>query len=94
MWTVRFRFDLAEDDLELVRVLDADLEPWTDRWDRDTLVALLPAPTASPACTAPSRGPAAGRRAPGGCRRAFLRSLTEWLVDAAAPDPYVSGIPR
>jgi len=24
----------------------------------------------------------------------FLRSPIEWVVDAAAPDPYLSGIPR
>ena len=43
LWIMRHRFALAEDDPDLRRARDAGLEPWTDRWDRADLAALLPA---------------------------------------------------
>ncbi len=43
LWIMRHRFALAEDDPDLRRARDAGLEPWTDRWDRESLAALLPA---------------------------------------------------
>ena len=95
MWTVRFRFDLAEDDVGVVRVLDAGLGPWTDRWDRETLVALLPA---ADRISCLHRAESWARLQADVPRRVvdedFLRSPIEWVVDAAAPDPYLSGIPR
>jgi hypothetical protein len=95
LWIVRNRFDLAEDSPGVVRVRDAGLQPWTDRWDRDVLVALLPA---AERLSCLHRAESWVRLQGDVPRRVvdedFLRSAIEWVVDAAAPDPYASGLPR
>ena len=68
MWIVRNRFDLdARTTSGSCGSLDAGLEPWTDRWDRETLRALL-ADGRPHLLPAPRRvvAPAPGRRAPAG----------------------------
>ena len=71
------------------------LEPWTDRWDRATLTSLVPA---ADRISCLHRAESWVRLQADVPRRVvdedFLRSPIEWVVDAAAPDPYVSGIPR
>ena len=95
MWIVRHRFDLAEDDADLVRVLDAGVGPWTDRWAREVLVHLVPAADRISCLHRAESWVRLQRDVP---RHAvdeqFLRSPIEWVVDAAAPDPYASGLPR
>jgi hypothetical protein len=95
LWTVRYRFDLAEDAAGVVRVLDAGLEPWTDRWGREMLVDLLPAADRiSCLHRAESWARLQGDVPLRVVDEDFLRSPIEWVVDAAAPDPYASGLPR
>ncbi len=95
LWTVRYRFDRTAGAAGVVRVRDAGLEPWTDRWSRETLVDLLPA---AERISCLHRAESWARLQGDVPRRVvdedFLRSPIEWLVDAAAPDPYASGLPR
>lgn len=95
LWTLRHRLDLAEDDPGFVRALDAGLEPWTDRLDRASLADLLPA---ADRLSCLHRAESWARLQADVPRRVvdedFLRSPIEWVVDAAAIDPYVSGIDR
>jgi hypothetical protein len=95
VWIVRNRLGLAPEGPELRRAVDAYLEPWTDRWDRATLRDLL-ADAERISCLHRAES---WRRLQGDVPVArvdepFLRSVPEWLVDAAAPDPYASAIAR
>ncbi len=95
LWTVRNRFGLAPDDPAMLRAVDAYLEPWTDRWDRSALRDLL-ADAERISCLHRAES---WRRLQADVPvtrvdEPFLRSVPEWLVDAAAPDPYASAIAR
>jgi hypothetical protein len=95
LWTIRDQLHLDPDGPELRRAVDAYLEPWTDRWDLATLRALLPdADRLSCLHRAESwrrlQADVPVERVDG----PFLRSVPEWLVDAAAPDPYSSAVGR
>ncbi len=95
VWTMRNRFALAPDSPEIRRAVDAYLEPWTDRWDRRTLRDLL-ADAERISCLHRAES---WRRLQADVPvtrvdEPFLRSVPEWLVDAAAPDPYTSAIAR
>jgi hypothetical protein len=95
VWTIRNRFGLAADSPEVRRAVDAYLDPWTDRWDRSTLRDLL-ADAERISCLHRAES---WRRLQGDVPvtrvdEPFLRSVPEWLVDAAAPDPYASAVAR
>jgi hypothetical protein len=95
LWIMRNRFDLAADSLEVGRAVDAYLEPWTDHFDRSTLRDLL-ADAERVSCLHRAES---WRRLQADVPvtrvdEPFLRSVPEWLVDAAAPDPYASAIAR
>ncbi len=95
VWTIRNRFGLAADSPEVRRAVDAYLDPWTDRWDRSTLRDLL-ADAERISCLHRAES---WRRLQADVPvervdEPFLRSVPEWLVDAAAPDPYASAIAR
>ena len=95
LWIMRDRFDLAEDDRDLRRARDAGLEPWTDRLDRASLAHLLPAADRLSCLHRAESWTRLQRDVP---RRVidedFLRSPIEWVLDAAAPDPYASAVAR
>ncbi len=95
VWIIRNRFGLAADSPEVRRAVDAYLDPWTDRWDRSTLRDLL-ADAERISCLHRAES---WRRLQADVPvtrvdEPFLRSVPEWLVDAAAPDPYASAIAR
>ena len=95
LWIMRNRLGLEADGPELRRAVDAYLEPWTDRWDRATLRGLLAdADRISCLHRAESWRRLQGDVPVGRIDEPFLRSVPEWLVDAAAPDPYASAIAR
>ncbi|HYN65482.1 MAG TPA: phosphotransferase [Ornithinibacter sp.] len=95
LWIMRHRLGLAEDDAAVRRARDAGLEPWTDRWDHETLVGLLPAADRlSCLHRAESWGRTQGDVPLSVVDDSFLREVIEWVVDAAAPDPYASAIVR
>jgi len=77
------------------RALAAGLDPWTDRCDLGTLTALVPA---AERISCLHRAESWRRlQADVPVTRVdepFLRSVPEWLVDAAAPDPYASAVAR
>jgi len=95
LWIMRNRLGLDADGPELRRAVDAYLEPWTDRWDRATLRGLLTdADRISCLHRAESWRRLQADVPVGRVDEPFLRSVPEWLVDAAAPDPYASAIAR
>ncbi len=95
LWTVRNRFRWAPDSAEMRRAVDAYLEPWTDRWDRPTLRGLLAdADRISCLHRAESWRRLQADVPVSRVDEPFLRSVPEWLVDAAAPDPYASAVAR
>ncbi len=94
-WTIRNRLHLDPDGPELRRAVDGYLEPWTDRWDLATLRALLPdADRLSCLHRAESWRRLQADVPVERVDEPFLRAVPEWLVDAAAPDPYASGVAR
>ena len=95
VWIMRNRLELDPDGPEVRRAVDAYLEPWTDRWDRATLRDLL-ADADRISCLHRAES---WRRLQADVPvhrvgEPFLRSVPEWLVDAAAPDPYASAVTR
>ena len=95
LWIMRHRFTLAEDDRDLRRARDAGLEPWTDRFDREDLAALLPAAERLSCLHRAESWARLQRDVPlRVVDDEFVRSAVEWVVDAAAPDPYASGVAR
>jgi hypothetical protein len=95
LWIMRHRFALAEDDPDLRRTRDAGLEPWTDRWDRESLAALLPAADRLSCLHRAESWARLQRDVPlRVVDEDFVRSAVEWVVDAAAPDPYASAVDR
>jgi len=95
LWILRHRFDLDPDSTPVRRAVDAYLEPWTDRFDRATLRALLPdAERISCLHRAESWRRLQADVPVDRVDEPFLRSVPEWLVDAAAPDPYASATTR
>ncbi|HSF97638.1 MAG TPA: hypothetical protein VLA55_03005 [Ornithinibacter sp.] len=95
LWIMRGRLGLSEDDPDVRRALDAGLEPWTDRWDRATLLALLPAADRLSCLHRAQSWARLQDDVPVGVvEERFVREVIEWVVDAAAPDPYASGIAR
>jgi len=95
LWIMRNRLGLDQEGPELRRAVDAFLEPWTDRWDRATLRGLLTdAERISCLHRAESWRRLQADVPVGRVDEPFLRSVPEWLVDAAAPDPYASAVAR
>ncbi len=95
LWIMRHRLGLAEDDADLRRARDAGLEPWTDRWDRESLAALLPAADRISCLHRAESWARLMRDVPlRVVDRDFVRSAVEWVVDAAAPDPYAAAVER
>lgn len=95
LWILRHRFGLAQDAPELQRAVDAYLEPWTDRQDRATLRDLLTdAERISCLHRAESWRRVQADVPVGRVDEPFLRAVPEWLVDAAAPDPFASAVAR
>jgi hypothetical protein len=77
------------------RALAAGLDPWTDRWDLTALTALVPAAERiSCLHRALSWARLHADVPPEVVDEGFRRSPVEWVVDAAAPDPYASAIAR
>ena len=77
------------------RATDAYLGPWTDPWDLATLRALLPhAERLSCLHRAESWRRLQADVPLHRVDEDFLRSVPEWLLDAAAPDPYASATAR
>ncbi|HET6967483.1 MAG TPA: phosphotransferase [Ornithinibacter sp.] len=95
LWILRHRFEHDEDGPAARRALAAGLEPWTDQWDRATLTALVPAADRI-ACLhrAESWARLQGDVPVRVVDEEYARAAIEWVVDAAAPDPYLSGLPR
>ncbi|MGG5260661.1 hypothetical protein [Phycicoccus avicenniae] len=93
LWIMANRLELDPDGPELRRATDAYLEPWTDRTDRATLRALLPA---AHRLSCLHRAESWRRlQADVPVERVdepFLRSVPTWLVDAAAPDPHAAAV--
>jgi len=95
LWIMRNRLGLDQEGPEMRRAVDAYLEPWTDRWDRGTLRGLLTdAERISCLHRAESWRRLQADVPVGRVDEPFLRSVPEWLVDAAAPDPYASAVAR
>ena len=95
LWIMRNRLGLAPDGPQVRRAVDAYLEPWTDRWDRSTLRGLLAdAERISCLHRAESWRRLQSDVPVGRVDEPFLRAVPEWLVDAAAPDPYASAVAR
>jgi hypothetical protein len=95
LWILRNRLELDPEGPELQRAVDAYLEPWTDRWDRATLRGLLDdADRISCLHRAESWRRLQADVPVERVDEPFLRSVPEWLVDAAAPDPYASAVSR
>ena len=95
LWIMRNRLDLDPDGPQVRRAVDAYLEPWTDRWDRATLRDLLPAADRISCLHRAESWRRLQADVPvGRVDEPFLRSVPEWLVDAAAPDPYASAVSR
>ena len=95
LWIMRNRLGLEEDGPQVRRAVDAYLEPWTDRWDRGTLRELLgDAERISCLHRAESWRRLQADVPVSRVDEPFLRSVPEWLVDAAAPDPYASAVAR
>jgi Phosphotransferase enzyme family len=95
LWIMHNRLELSPEGPQLQRAVDAYLEPWTDRWDRATLRGLL-ADAERISCLHRAES---WRRLQADVPvtrvdEPFLRSVPEWLVDAAAPDPYASAVAR
>ena len=95
LWILRYRLDLAEDAAGVVRVRDAGLEPWADLLDRDALAALMPAADRLSCLHRAESWHRLQSDVPLRCvDDDFVRSVIEWVVDAAAADPYTSGTAR
>ena len=95
LWIMRHRFSLDPGGPELRRAVDAYLEPWTDAWDVSTLRALLPhADRVSCLHRAESWRRLQADVPLHRVDEEFRRSVTGWLLDAAAPDPYASAVAR
>ncbi len=95
LWILRNRFSLEPGAPELRRAVDAYLGPWTDHQDLPTLRALLPdAERISCLHRAESWRRLQADVPVERVDETFLRSVPEWLVDAAAPDPYASAVGR
>ena len=95
LWIMRNRLELDPGGPQLRRAVDAYLEPWTDRWDRATLRGLLDdADRISCLHRAESWRRLQADVPVERVDEPFLRSVPEWLVDAAASDPYASAVSR
>lgn len=95
LWIMRHRLDLDPDGPDLRRAVDAYLAPWEDDRDPGMLRALLPdAERISCLHRAESWRRLQADVPAGRVDEPYLRSVPEWLVDAAAPDPYASAIRR
>ena len=95
VWIMRNRLELDPDGPDLRRAVDAYLEPWTDRWDRAVLRELLvDAERISCLHRAESWRRLQADVPVHRVDEPFLRAVPEWLVDAAAPDPYASAVAR
>ena len=95
LWILRHRFEHDEDGPAARRALAAGLEPWTDRWDRATLTALVPAADRISCLHRAESWARLQRDVPVQVvEEEHARGVIEWVVDAAAPDPYTSGLPR
>ena len=95
LWIMRNRLGVDPAGPEVGRAVDGYLEPWTDRWDLTTLRGLLDdADRISCLHRAESWRRLQADVPVGRVDEPFLRAVPEWLVDAAAPDPYASAVAR
>ena len=95
LWIMRARLGLAADDPAVLRARDAGLEPWTDRWSRAALVALLPAADRLSCLHRSASWSRLQADVPVRVvEEPYVRATIEWLVDGAAPDPFASAISR
>jgi hypothetical protein len=95
VWIMRTRFALSENHPDVARTLEAFITPWTDLAGHDDLVALLPAADRLSCLHRAETWRRLQADVPVTCVEGpFLRSVAEWLVDAAAPDPYASAVAR
>lgn len=95
LWILRHRYDDDAGGPAGARALAAGLEPWTEHWDAATLTDLMPsADRISCLHRAESWSRLQADVPVEAVDEQFLRAAVEWVVDAAAPDPYASGIAR
>ncbi|WP_392543089.1 hypothetical protein [Oryzobacter telluris] len=95
LWIMRTRFDLDQEHPDVARTVDAFLDPWTDLAERDELVALLPAADRLSCLHRAESWRRLQADVPVSCVEGpFLRTVAEWLLDAAAVDPYASAVAR
>ena len=95
LWILRSRYGLAPDAPDVVRTVGAAVAPWADLADRDALVALLPAAERLSCLHRAESWRRLQADVPlSSVDDDYLRSVVEWLVDAAAPDPYASAVAR
>ncbi|KGN38343.1 phosphotransferase [Knoellia subterranea] len=91
VWILRGRRELPADHPDLVALTDAFLEPWTDLADLDTLRGLMPAADRISCLHRAESWRRLIADVPLECvDERFRRSVTEWLIDATAPDPFSS----
>ena len=95
VWILRNRGDLASDHPDLRAVEDAFLEPWSDVCEIEALRALLPAADRISCLHRAESWRRLIADVPFSCvDEPFQRTVTEWLVDATALDPYASATAR
>ena len=95
VWILRHRHEEDGHGPSSRRALAAGLEPWTDRCDLAALTALVPAADRlSCLHRALSWARLHDDVLPEVVDEAYRRSPVEWVVDAAAPDPYASATAR
>ncbi|GAA4391561.1 hypothetical protein GCM10023153_09670 [Ornithinibacter aureus] len=96
LWTLRHLYDDdVPDGAAASRVLTAGIAPWTDVWDVHTLTQLLPAAERISCLHRAESWSRLQRDVPVHVvEQAWVRSVIEWVVDAAAQDPYASSLPR
>ena len=95
LWIMRTRFHLEADHHHVARTVEAFLHPWTDLAEHDDLVALLPAADRLSCLHRAESWRRLQADVPVECVEGpFLRTVAEWLLDAAAPDPYAAAVAR
>lgn len=95
LWILRHRFDLDPGHPDVVAAVDAYLEPWAHDVDPAVLRRLLPAADRLSCLHRAESWRRLQADVPSHrVAEDFRRSVPEWLVDAAAPDPFASAVGR